>query len=195
MSKNRVQVEIDGITFNVVSLEDEKHITYVTSQVDRAIKKTIKANPKLTKTEGIILVAVNLKDQLEKEKKKLEDFKISIKNDENVKKLQRFEATQKELETLKQLKIENETLIEKYKKAESFSTNKLKEEAEKYKKAFNEVAEKNKELDEAKKEIDMLKNKLSNQERLNFDRNKEIINLKSSIRNLKEEIAKLEKRN
>ncbi|MFB0972217.1 MAG: cell division protein ZapA, partial [Neofamilia sp.] len=68
MSKNRVQVEIDGITFNVVSLEDEKHITYVTSQVDRAIKETIKANPKLTKTEGIILVAVNLKDQLEKEK-------------------------------------------------------------------------------------------------------------------------------
>ena len=195
MRKNRVQEEIDGITFKGESLEDEKHITYVTTQVDRAIKETIKANPKLTKTEGIILVAVNLKDQLEKEKKKLEDFKISIKNDENVKKLQRFEATQKELETLKQLKIENETLIEKYKKAESFSTNKLKEEAEKYKKAFNEVAEKNKELDEAKKEIDMLKNKLSNQERLNFDRNKEIINLKSSIRNLKEEIAKLEKRN
>ncbi|NLW41818.1 MAG: hypothetical protein GXY89_01630 [Tissierellia bacterium] len=195
MSKNRVQVEIDGITFNVVSADDGRYINYVTSQVNRAIKDTVKANPKLTKTEGIILVAVNLQDQLEKEKKKLEDFKISIKNDENAKKLQRFEQTQKELENLKQLKIENENLIEKYKKAENFSSNKLKEETDKYKKAFNEVAKKNKELDDAKKEIDVLKNKLSNQERLNFDRNKDIINLKGTIRNLKEEIAKLEKRN
>ena len=168
-----------------MSADDGRYINYVTSQVNRAIKDTVKANPKLTKTEGIILVAVNLQDQLEKEKKKLEDFKISIKNDENAKKLQRFEQTQKELENLKQLKIENE----------NFSSNKLKEETDKYKKAFNEVAKKNKELDDAKKEIDVLKNKLSNQERLNFDRNKDIINLKSTIRNLKEEIAKLEKRN
>ncbi|NLD16362.1 MAG: cell division protein ZapA, partial [Tissierellia bacterium] len=50
MSKNRVQVEIDGITFNVVSADDERYINYVTSRVNRAIKDTVKANPKLTKT-------------------------------------------------------------------------------------------------------------------------------------------------
>lgn len=193
MEKNRVRVEIDGITFNVISEEDERYVQFVTSHVDRAILETMKSNPRLTKTEGIILVAVNLKDQLEKEKKKLEDFKISIKNDDNARKLERFEEVQRELEELKKIKAENEELIEKYKKAESFSSNRLKEESDKYKSAFNEIRSKNAELENYKKELEAIKSKLSNQERLNFERNKEIINLKSTIRNLREEIEKLEK--
>lgn len=193
MEKNRVRVEIDGITFNVISEEDERYVQFVTSHVDRAILETMKSNPRLTKTEGIILVAVNLKDQLEKEKKKLEDFKISIKNDDNAKKLERFEEVQRELEELKKTKNENEELIEKYKKAENFSSNRLKEESDKYKSAFNEIRSKNAELENYKKELEAIKSKLSNQERLNFERNKEIINLKSTIRNLREEIEKLEK--
>ncbi len=193
MEKNRVRVEIDGITFNVISEEDERYVQFVTSHVDRAILETMKSNPRLTKTEGIILVAVNLKDQLEKEKKKLEDFKISIKNDDNARKLERFEEVQRELEELKKTKNENEELIEKYKKAENFSSNRLKEESDKYKSAFNEIRSKNAELENYKKELEAIKSKLSNQERLNFERNKEIINLKSTIRNLREEIEKLEK--
>lgn len=193
MEKNRVRVEIDGITFNVISEEDERYVKFVTSHVDRAILETMKSNPRLTKTEGIILVAVNLKDQLEKEKKKLEDFKISIKNDDNAKKLERFEEVQRELEELKKTKNENDELIEKYKKAENFSSNRLKEESDKYKSAFNEIRSKNAELENYKKELEAIKSKLSNQERLNFERNKEIINLKSTIRNLREEIEKLEK--
>lgn len=193
MIKTRVKVKINDIPFNVVSADDEKYVKLITSQVDKAIEDTIKGNPKLTRTEGIILVAVNFKDQLEKEKRKLEDYKISVKSGENAKKLERFEQIQKELEELKKIKHDNEILIDKYKKAEEFTSNKLKEESSKYKAAFDDIKAKDKEIEEAKKEIDTLKNKLSNQERLNFDRNKEIINLKSSIRNLKEEIAKLEK--
>ncbi len=193
MTKNRVRVEIDGIIFNVISEENDNYVNYVTSQVDYAIKETMKSNPRLTRTEGIILVAVNFKDRLEKEKKKLEDFKASIKSDENAKKLEEYEKTLQELEELKKIRLENESLIEKYKQAESFSSNKLKAEVDKYKNAFKEMKAKESELEEAKKEINTLKTKLSNQEKLNFDRNKEIINLKSSIRNLKEELAKFEK--
>lgn len=193
MTKIRVGVEINGIPFNVVGSEDEKYVKYIAYEVDRAIEDAMRRNPKLTRTEAIILTSLNFRDDLEKEKKKLEDFKISLKNDENIKKLERFEQIQKELEELKKTKKENEELIEKYKEAEAFSSNRLKTESEKYKSTYKDLKAREKELFEAKEEIDTLKNRLANQERLNFDRNKEVINLKSSIRNLKEELSKLGK--
>lgn len=193
--KKRVEVMIDGIDFTVVGNDDEEYVKSLAKSIDEGIKKNLKRNPRLTKTEAILLLALNLKDNLETEKKKFRDYKKELEEADDKESLVKIEKLENELEDLRKFKKDSDEIIEKYKKAEKFSSDRFKEENAKLRETHKKLQSKLVEEKDYKKEINDLKNKLASQENLNFDRNKEIINLKGAIRNLKEEITKLEKGN
>lgn len=193
--KKRVEVMIDGIDFTVVGNDDEEYVKSLAKSIDEGIKKNLKRNPRLTKTEAILLLALNLKDNLETEKKKFRDYKKELEEADDKESLVKIEKLENELEDLRKFKKDSDEIIEKYKNAEKFSSDRFKEENAKLRETHKKLQSKLVEEKDYKKEINDLKNKLASQENLNFDRNKEIINLKGAIRNLKEEITKLEKGN
>ena len=185
-SKNKVRVDIDGISFNIKGEEDVRYMNFIASYINKAILDINKKKPRLSKIEGMILLALSLKDEVEKQKQKLEDYKLNAKNSENVRAKEDYE---KALSKIKEL----EETVEKYKKSEQFSTNKLREETLKLRDAHEKFKDQKGIEEKQEKEIKELKDKLKTQEKLNLDRNKEIINLKNNIKALKEEINKLEK--
>lgn len=192
-NRKRVRVLIDDIEFIVVGNDDEKYVNYIASCIDKGIKENMARNKKLTKTEAIILLALNLKDELEDEKKKSVEFRQELKATDDKDNIVKIEKLESEVEKLKKEQKEKDELLEKYKKAEKFSSDRLKEENAKLKETHKKLQSKLSQEANYKREIANLKNNLAAQEKLNFDRNKEIINLRGTIKNLKEEIIKLEK--
>lgn len=184
--KNKIRVDIDGMSFNISGKEDIRYMNFIASYIDKSIQEINKKKPRVSKIEGMILLALSLKDEVEKHKQKLEDFKADARNKEQVKMHEDYEEAVSKIKEL-------ENTIEKYKKSEQFSTNKLREETLKLRDAYEKLREKEKSEEEYKKEIEELKSKLRTQEKLNFDRNKEIISLRNNMKALQEEIKKFEK--
>lgn len=191
--KNKIRVEIDGINFSVSGNEDENYIKHIASYVDKAIVENNKKNPHLSKTEGIILLALNLKDELEKQKLKYQEMRESLKDTSEAINVEKIENADEEIKRLKDLLKEKDQLLEKFKIAEEINERKLNAEMLKAKDLQAEINLNKSEKENQNKEVDQLRKQLEIQEKLNFDRNKEIIGLKNSIRALKEEKNKFEK--
>ncbi|MDO5027763.1 MAG: cell division protein ZapA [Bacillota bacterium] len=191
--KKKIRVEIDGINFAVSGNTDEKYVRDLARYINSVIEENTRSKPYLSKLEGIILLALNLKDQLEKEKSKSQGLKESMGASyeaENLKKISALESKIKSLE--KDLKDRDQDLRDYKNQVQTFDNrlagkDKIIDDLEK------QVADQKAQYDSYIQDYDLVKNKLEIQEALNFERNKEILNLKNSIRALKEEISKFEK--
>lgn len=193
VENNKIRVEIDGINFTVSGNADEKYVRGLADFINNAIAENEKSKPYLSKLEGIILLSLNLKDQLEKEKAKYVDLESSMDSSYQAENLKKISILESQIESLKKDLKDRDIDIKDYKsEAQTFDRrlagkDKIIEDLE------GKLAEQKEKYDSYIEDYDLMKNKLEIQESLNYDRNKEIITLKNNIRALKEEISRLEK--
>lgn len=193
VENNKIRVEIDGINFTVSGNADEKYVRGLADFINNAIADNEKSKPYLSKLEGIILLSLNLKDQLEKEKAKYKDLESSMDSSYQAENLKKISILESQIESLKKDLKDRDIDIKDYKsEAQTFDRmlagkDKIIEDLE------GKLAEQKEKYDSYIEDYDLMKNKLEIQESLNYDRNKEIITLKNNIRALKEEISRLEK--
>lgn len=193
VENNKIRVEIDGINFTVSGNADEKYVRGLADFINNAIAENEKSKPYLSKLEGIILLSLNLKDQLEKEKAKYVDLESSMDSSYQAENLKKISILESQIESLNKDLRDRDIDIKDYKsQAQTFDRrlagkDKIIEDLE------GRLAEQKEKYDSYIEDYDLMKNKLEIQESLNYDRNKEIITLKNNIRALKEEISRLEK--
>lgn len=193
VENNKIRVEIDGINFTVSGNADEKYVRDLADFINNAIAENEKSKPYLSKLEGIILLSLNLKDQLEKEKAKYKDLESSMDSSYQAENLKKISILESQIESLNKDLRDRDIDIKDYKsQAQTFDRrlagkDKIIEDLE------GKLAEQKEKYDSYIEDYDLMKNKLEIQESLNYDRNKEIITLKNNIRALKEEISRLEK--
>lgn len=114
---NRVTVNINGIDYNLKGRENNEYLKYLASFVDEKVKEITDMNNKLSYSAATVLVAINLADEMFKEKKSYEELKVKMdsieKNKEQDKEVALYikETNVKLEETNKELEERNEALI------------------------------------------------------------------------------------
>lgn len=193
VENKKIRVEIDGINFTVSGNADEKYVKDLADFINAAILDNERSKPYLSKLEGIILLALNLKDQLEKEKAKYKDLEKSMDSSYQAENLKKISALESQIENLKKTLKDRDLDIKDYVSQTQTFDRRLAGKDKIISDLEGRLAEQKEKHDSYIKDFDLMKNKLEIQERLNYDRNKEIITLKNNIRALKEEISRLEK--
>lgn len=193
VENKKIRVEIDGINFTVSGNADEKYVKDLADFINAAILDNERSKPYLSKLEGIILLALNLKDQLEKEKAKYKDLEKSMDSSYQAENLKKISALESQIENLKKTLKDRDLDIKDYVSQTQTFDRRLAGKDKIISDLEGRLAEQKGKHDSYIKDFDLMKNKLEIQERLNYDRNKEIITLKNNIRALKEEISRLEK--
>lgn len=193
VENNKVRVEIDGINFTVSGNAYEKYVRDLADYINEAIEENARSKPYLSKLEGIILLALNLKDELEREKAKFKDLEESMDSSFQAENLKKISALEAQIQSLKKDLKDRDTDIRDYKSEIQTFDNRLAGKDKKISDLEEDLKAQKAEYESYIEDHDLLKNKLEIQESLNYDRNKEIVALKNNIRALKEEIARLEK--
>ncbi|MBN2259525.1 MAG: hypothetical protein JW702_03220 [Clostridiales bacterium] len=172
MERNRISVIIDGVTYNVISDEEEMHILKVTEMVDRQIRILKKKSNKYTPSMISVLAAMNIANDLIKFKlndDSEKDRKLNQMMENKVKSLQdeieAYKTTFNDLEN-KIFLIQRELMAKeeelKIKKAEQYSffeaDNLKKEQIEKMQKL---LAQSDENLNENEKLLQTLKDKIA----------------------------------
>lgn len=70
-----VKVRIDDMEFNVVGNDDVKYIQNIAKTLDEKIKKYKKTNYRLNQSQAIVLAAINILDESERNKMILQELK------------------------------------------------------------------------------------------------------------------------
>lgn len=157
---NVVTVKINGIEYNLKGDEQEEYLHKVAVYVDKKVKNIIEKNSKLSTASAAILSAVNIVDDMFKEKKKYELLEakfnnVDKKNKDYVEQIQSFKKQLKHLEEYNeelQLKLKNNTNAQYIEEKEEYINKIMKEmevlqdTAKKYMKENKEIIAQNKQL-------------------------------------------------
>lgn len=191
--KNRVNVQIQGINFKIVGYDDEDYILEVINKLNDRIDQIQDKNKNLSGIEAVILAAINLEDQLLKERNNTQEINDSLALKDQLQKMDDYDQLTIRLEKMKLTQKENEMEILKLKNAEKFASDSLKRETEKYQNLY----QKYKSLDERYKtkseDNEYLANRVKIQERLNCDRNLELLKANKETMMLRREREQLVK--
>ncbi|NLY21407.1 MAG: cell division protein ZapA [Tissierellia bacterium] len=186
-TKNKVKVKIRGYNFTIVGFESEKYIKDIANDIDARMKFIASINAKLNQFEIAVLTAVNLSDELEREKDRGKRIAAGLNGDENHKKLAEYEETVDKLEEAEKKVLSYEEDINKYKENDIFVTQKLSDEVKKHKEVYGKLKrleettkEKFDELEEVKEDNKKLQND-------KYDLETEIVQLKKEIEILRKE--------
>lgn len=193
VENKKIRVEIDGINFTVSGNADEKYVKDLADFINAAIADNERSKPYLSKLEGIILLALNLKDQLEKEKAKYVDLESSMDSSYQAENLKKISNLESQIENLKKTIKDKDIDIKDYLSQTQTFDRRLAGKDKIISDLESKLADQKEKYNSYLADYDLMKNKLEIQESLNYDRNKEIITLKNNIRALKEEISRLEK--
>ncbi len=193
VENKKIRVEIDGINFTVSGNADEKYVKDLADFINAAIADNERSKPYLSKLEGIILLALNLKDQLEKEKAKYVDLESSMDSSYQAENLKKISNLESQIESLKKTIKDKDIDIKDYLSQTQTFDRRLAGKDKIIADLESKLADQEEKYNSYIADYDLMKNKLEIQESLNYDRNKEIITLKNNIRALKEEISRLEK--
>lgn len=193
VENKKIRVEIDGINFTVSGNADEKYVRDLADFINAAIADNERSKPYLSKLEGIILLALNLKDQLEKEKAKYVDLESSMDSSYQAENLKKISNLESQIESLKKTIKDKDIDIKDYLSQTQTFDRRLAGKDKIISDLESKLADQEEKYNSYLADYDLMKNKLEIQESLNYDRNKEIITLKNNIRALKEEISRLEK--
>ena len=186
-NKNRVKVKIRGYSFTIVGYESEEHILGIAEEVDNRIKKIASSNAKLNQFEAVVLAAINLLEELEKEKERSNRIIEGLKEDANLEKLANYEEMVDKL-AVAEKKIENyESNIAKYKENDVFVTQKLSEEVKKHREVYNKLKRLEDSVTGQTDEFDKLKSDKERLSKQNFDLETEVVQLKKEIDILRKE--------
>lgn len=167
--KKKINIVIDGRNFTVVGSESEEYVINLAYFVDKKIKEVSTKNDKLCQTMSATLAALNIADELQKTKAKLEELENQSKGP-----MERFDDVISELEdakaTIKSLQTANNVYKQQLIDEQANKENALKE-IEKYNRAL-ELKEK--EIVENQKMIKSLQDKI-------FDNQIELIETKKEL--------------
>jgi len=74
----KYNVNIAGISYQLVSLESEEYVRQIANLADRTINKILNSNPSLSMSQGTVLAMINFIDALKKNESKLNDCKENL---------------------------------------------------------------------------------------------------------------------
>ncbi|MFA7411395.1 MAG: cell division protein ZapA [Tissierellaceae bacterium] len=167
--KKKINIIIDGRNFTVVGSESEEYVINLAYYVDKKIKEVSGKNDKLCQTMSATLAALNIADELQRTKGKLEELESQAKGP-----LERYDDLTSELEdakaTIRDLQDSNRIYKEQLLNEQLGRENAVKE-IEKNKRAL-ELKEK--ELVDNQKMIKSLQDKI-------FDNQIELIETKKEL--------------
>ena len=110
----RTKVESDGMVFYVVGSEDDSRIQRLAGELHRAILDTRLKNSRLNQVQGLVLTALNLLDEKETLRLRLDEVKESEGSGEDVALLEERDALKTKLE-------EQRGLLEEAKRAKTLA--------------------------------------------------------------------------
>ncbi|WP_123054332.1 cell division protein ZapA [Clostridium sp. JN-1] len=175
---NVVTVKINGVEYNLKGDEQEEYLHKVAVYVDKKVKNIAESNSKLSTASAAILSAVNIVDDMFKQKKKCEllESKFNDADKKNKDYEEQIQSLKKQLKHLEeynaelQLKLKNNTNAQYVEQKEEYinkvmkEMDTLQETAQKYMKENKEIIVQNKqlkfELQSAKYKVMNLSNKL-----------------------------------
>jgi cell division protein ZapA len=110
---NIITVKINGVEYSLKGKENEEYLHKIARYVDKKLKYITENNPRLSTTSAAIFTAVNISDELYKEKQENIDNKEKQENveKENKKLLEEIEALKKQLDQLDKYNQELESKI------------------------------------------------------------------------------------
>lgn len=153
---NVVTVTINGIEYNLKGEEQEEYLHRLASYVDKKIKNVLEINNKLSTSSAAILSAVNVADDM---------FKIKESNGKMKKESEQFKKVQKvyeeEISSLKkQLKHMDEYNMELQQKLKKYENGEY---------SHGKIQEKDKYIEDLKREINEAKESIQNYIRENAE--------------------------
>lgn len=167
MSENKTKVEIAGMTYTLISDNEDKDLEQMAQYVDKKIKEI--DNDKLTREMDLVLASINITDEL---------FKLAIeyKKLENKSKepLEKYPGLKEDYD---KLKSENE---------------KIKEEYEKNNEDFVKSVEERESLN---RKIAELKSQIDRQAKINGSKDQDLKKSRSIIKDMQTKLTELEKEN
>ncbi|MDO5725982.1 MAG: cell division protein ZapA [Tissierellia bacterium] len=180
-AKSKVTIKILEYDFTLTGYDEPKYLEDLGEKVNSIIKELRSRNPKLNQTESLILAALNLCDDLEKEKQKSERVIENLKGDLEQKKILEYEKKLEELEALKRKNNELNDSIEKLKSAENYASQKAQTELKKSKELYSKNENLIKQREDDQKLIEDLKKENQKFKQINFETQTENVKLKKEI--------------
>ena len=80
MVRNKVKLSIAGSEFSVITEDDVKYVAELGKDVDRAIAKTMKENPRISVTQAAVLTTLNYADEYKKASTTADHLREQIKD-------------------------------------------------------------------------------------------------------------------
>ena len=80
MVRNKVKLSIAGAEYSVITEDDVKYVAELGKDVDRAIAKTMKENPRISVTQAAVLTTLNYADEYKKASTTADHLREQIKD-------------------------------------------------------------------------------------------------------------------
>ncbi len=80
MDRNKVKLSIAGAEYSVITEDDVKYVAELGKDVDRAIAKTMKENPRISVTQAAVLTTLNYADEYKKASTTADHLREQIKD-------------------------------------------------------------------------------------------------------------------
>lgn len=176
MSSKKVKVQIDDMNFYVIGGEEEK-VRALANDLDQRIRTVQQSNYRLNQVQSLILTALNILDEKEKESEKIRKITEGSSEEINLTHINEIEELKLKLEGMV---AENNKLKEKYEKRQK-EMDSLNADVQKYREDAKQYTVKIKELTEETEKLKSEKNILEEQI---FESQKRIIDLNREIESL-----------
>ena len=80
MVRNKVKLSIAGAEYSVITEDEVKYVAELGKDVDRAIAKTMKENPRISITQAAVLTTLNYADEYKKASTTADHLREQIKD-------------------------------------------------------------------------------------------------------------------
>ena len=80
MVRNKVKLSIAGAEYSVITEDEVKYVAELGKDVDRAIAKTMKENPRISVTQAAVLTTLNYADEYKKASTTADQLREQIKD-------------------------------------------------------------------------------------------------------------------
>ena len=80
MVRNKVKLTIAGADYSIITEDDAQYVAELGKEVDRAITKTMKENPKISTTQAAVLTTLQFADEFKKASTTADHLREQIKD-------------------------------------------------------------------------------------------------------------------
>lgn len=80
MERNKVKLNIGGAEYSIITEDDVKYVAALGKEVDMALAKTMKENPRISTTQAAVLLALEYADEYKKASNSADHLREQIKD-------------------------------------------------------------------------------------------------------------------